>query len=218
MVGRLGTIKLAATNLTFNIEALGFMPMLGFGMAVSILVGQRLGEDRPELAERSVYSGFHITFMYMARVAVAYVAIPEILLWPFIVNADPVNLAPIKELAIVLLKFVAVFSLFDTMCIIFSFGIRGAGDTRYAMFMVVGFSFFGLALPTYIILGLLNMGIYAAWTILTVYIGVLGFAFLGRFLGGKWKSMRVIETVEPTVPESTVVPEKEVLLDPLQGS
>ena len=200
IVGRLGKVELAATTLTLNIEALGFLPMLGFGMAVSILVGQRLGEDRPDLAERSVYSGFHLTFMYMATVAVAYVSIPEALFWPFIVNADPVSLAPIQELSIVLLKFVAVFSLFDTMCVIFSSGIRGAGDTRFVMFLVVGFSVFGLALPIFITLGLFNLGVYAAWTILTLYIVILGFAFLSRFLGGKWKSMRVIEKAEQAQP------------------
>jgi len=40
----------------------------------------------------------------------------------------------------------------------------------------------------------------------TVYIIVLGMVFFFRFLGGKWKSMRVIEpgpaTVPPTFPES----------------
>ena len=198
--GRLGTVELASTNLTLNIEALGFLPMLGFGMAVSILVGQRLGEDRPDLAQHSVYSGFHLTFVYMAIVAVAYISIPKVLFWPFIVNADPVSLAPIQELSIVLLKFVAVFCLFDTMYVIFSSGVRGAGDTRFAMFLVVGSSLIGLALPTFITLGLLNMGLYTAWTILTLYIGFLGLAFLSRFLGGKWKSMRVIETTESTQP------------------
>ncbi len=218
MIGRLGIIQLAATNLTLNIETLGFMPMLGFGMAVSILVGQRLGEDRPDLAERSVYSGFHLTFVYMAGAALAYVLIPEVLFWPFVVNADPVSIAPIRELAIVLLKFVAVFCLFDTMAVIFSFGVRGAGDTKFAMFLVVISSILGLALPSYIALGLLGMGSYAAWTILTVYIGILGLAFLIRFSGGKWKSMRVIETAEPTVLESTAISERDVLLEPVKGA
>jgi len=33
-----------------------------------------------------------------------------------------------------------------------------------------------------------------AWTILTVYVIILIFAFLFRFLSGKWKSMLVIDT------------------------
>jgi MATE family multidrug resistance protein len=44
----------------------------------------------------------------------------------------------------------------------------------------------------------LNGGVYGAWTVLTAYTVVLGVAFLLRFLGGKWKTMKVIE--EPKVP------------------
>ncbi len=194
LVGRLGTLELAATNLAFNIEALGFLPMLGFGMTVSIIVGQKVGKNRPDLAEQSIYSGFHITFLYMICVAIAYILIPEILFWPFVINADPVRMEPILKLAITLLKFVAVFCLFDTIYIIFSSGVRGAGDTRFSMFLVIGFSTLGLALPTYIALVYLNLGLFSAWTIITVYIGLLGVAFWLRFLGGKWKTMRVIES------------------------
>jgi len=193
MIGRLGKIELAATNLALNIESLGFLPMLGFGMAVSILMGQKLGRDRPDLAVRSVYSGFHLTFGYMVSVASLYILIPEILLWPFTVFAEPAGFAPVMKQAVILLKFVAVFSLFDTMCVIFGSGIRGAGDTKFAMFLVIGFSATILALPTYVGLGLLGLGLYTAWTILTLYIAVMGVALLVRFLGGKWKSMRVIE-------------------------
>jgi MATE family multidrug resistance protein len=33
-----------------------------------------------------------------------------------------------------------------------------------------------------------------AWTIMTMYVILLSFAFILRFLGGKWKTMLVIET------------------------
>ncbi|MDP6037534.1 MAG: MATE family efflux transporter, partial [Candidatus Latescibacteria bacterium] len=53
LVGRLGRVELAAATVTFNINTLAFVPMLGVGIAVSTLVGQYLGEDRPDPAERS---------------------------------------------------------------------------------------------------------------------------------------------------------------------
>jgi MATE family multidrug resistance protein len=87
LVGRLGTIELAATNIAFNINTIAFQPMIGFGIAVSVLVGQRLGENRPELAERSVWSAFHLTFAYMASVAALYVLVPDLFLAPFAAGA-----------------------------------------------------------------------------------------------------------------------------------
>ena len=199
LVGRLGTIELAATNVAFNINNLAFLPMIGFGTTISILVGQSLGRDRVDLATRSVYSGAHLTFFYMISIAAAYAFIPGLFLWPFAAQADATAFAPIREMSVVLLKFVAAYCFFDTMNIIFSAGIKGAGDTRFAMYLGISYSIFGLAIPTYIILGPLGMGIYAAWTVITLNICLLGLIFFARFLGGKWKEMRVIEATHPTI-------------------
>src|SRR6185503_11110557 len=47
MIGRLGDAELGATTLTFRLNMVAFLPMLGLGQAVCILVGQRLGGDLP---------------------------------------------------------------------------------------------------------------------------------------------------------------------------
>ncbi len=207
-MGRLGTLNLAATNIAFNINTLAFMPMIGFGIAVSVLVGQHLGNNRPDLAERGVYSGFHITFLYMASIAALYVLIPNIILLPYASQADPASFELIQQLAVTLLRFVAVYSLFDTLTIIFASAVKGAGDTRFAMLAMLCISVFVFVLPSYVALVWLNAGIYTGWIIASTYISMLGFVFLFRFLGGKWKSMRVIEEVPPfsapTYPESPV--------------
>jgi MATE family multidrug resistance protein len=202
LMGRLGTTSLAATNIAFNINTLAFMPMIGFGIAVSVLVGQQLGKDKPALAQRSAYSGFHLTFIYMASIAAAYVLVPGLFLRPFAAQADPQTFEPVRRIAVTLLRFVAVYSLFDTMNIIFASAIKGAGDTRYVMFMIVIVSFLGLVAPSYVALVVLGGGVYVGWTIASIYISVLGLAFLRRFLGGKWKSMRVIEEAAPSLPTS----------------
>ena len=202
LMGRLGTTALAATNIAFNINSLAFMPMIGFGISVSVLVGQYLGKGRPDLAERSVYSGFHLTFLYMSTIAALYVLTPNLFLRPFAARADAERFAEIREMTIVLLRFVAVYSVFDTLNIIFAAGIKGAGDTRYVMVMIFSISLLVLVVPSYVVLVVLHKGIYAGWTLASAYIILLGFAFLLRFLGGKWKSMRVIEEVSPSLPST----------------
>ena len=202
LMGRLGTNALAATNIAFNISTLAFMPMIGFGIAVSVSVGQQLGKDRPDLAKRSVYSGFHLTFLYMGTVAALYVLVPDLFLRPFAAQADAERFMAIREMAVILLRFVAVYSLFDTLNIIFASAIKGAGDTRYVMFMILIISLLVLVIPSYLALVVLHAGIYVGWTIVSAYIIILGIAFLLRFLGGKWKSMRVIEEVAPALPQT----------------
>ena len=46
LVGRLGEAAAAATTLTVRLNMVAFLPMMGLGQAVSILVGQRLGANR----------------------------------------------------------------------------------------------------------------------------------------------------------------------------
>ncbi len=197
IIGRLGTTSLAATNIAFNLNTLAFMPMIGFSIAVSVLVGQHLGNNRPDLAERGVYSGFHITLLYMGSIATLYVLAPQIFIQPYAAQADPEEFEAIKSLVIVLLRFVAVYSVFDSLNLIFASAIKGAGDTRYAMLLILFTSLTVLVIPAYIALVWFHAGIYTGWTIASTYIIMLSVLFFVRFRGGKWKSMRVIEEVPP---------------------
>ena len=124
ILGRLGTISLVASNIAFNINSLAFMPMIGCGNGISVLVGQYLGKGRPDLAERSSYSGLHLTFIYMITISIAYVAVPQIFIAPFAAKADPTIFGEISSLSVVLLRFVAVYSIFDTLSIVFALGAQ----------------------------------------------------------------------------------------------
>jgi MATE family multidrug resistance protein len=192
-MGRLGTISFAGSNLAFNINMLAFMPMIGVGIGVSVVVGQSLGSNRPDLAERGVTTGFHIAFLYMATVAALYAFVPNVFLAPYAAGFDTESFAPIRSIAVVALRFVAVYSLFDAIAIVYSSALKGAGDTRFVMLILLVLSMLGLVLPSYIALVVLDAGVNVGWSILTAYTIVTGFAFLIRYRGAKWKSMRVIE-------------------------
>ena len=196
LVGRLGVASLAATNIAFNINTLAFMPMIGSGIAVSVLVGQYLGGDKPDRAQSVVYSGFHLTLVYMISIAAAYVLLPDVFVAPFALRADPRGFSEIYGYSIILLRFVAVYSVFDTMNIIFCSAIKGAGDTRYVMLVTVILSVFVFVVPVYLTVIIFEFGLMVAWVFATLYITLLGLIFYVRFLGGKWKSMRVIERRE----------------------
>jgi MATE family multidrug resistance protein len=177
------------------------MPMIGCGIAISVLVGQYLGAQKPDIAQTAVYSGFHLTFLYMASIAAAFVLAPDIFVAPFAHQADPKGFAEIYAYSVILLRFVAIYCLFDTMNIIFCSAIKGAGDTRYVMIMTVILSVFVLILPVYLAVEILESGLMVAWVFATVYVISLGVTFYVRFLGGKWKSMRVID-LEPPIPRT----------------
>ncbi|MDA0711291.1 MAG: MATE family efflux transporter [bacterium] len=193
LVGRIGAIELAATNLAFNINSLAFIPLLGVSVAVSTLVGQYLGDDNPGPAERSTYSALTLTFLFMAFMAFCFGFLPEVFMIPFELGADGETFVPVRDMAIVLLRFVAVYCIADACYLIFSAAVKGAGDTRFVMWVTGTASVAFLMIPTYLVVVVFKLGLYAAWGIMTLYIALMGLVFFLRFRQGKWKSMRVIE-------------------------
>ncbi len=201
IVGRLGTTELAATNIALNINSIAFMPMIGFGIAISMLTGQNIGRGSVKIAERVIWSGFQLCFVYMSLVALTYFFFPEIYIFPFAAKAEHTGFVQIREFTIILLKFVAIYSLFDTLNLVFASAIKGAGDTKFVMMMGFFLSLLLLVIPSYIAVVVLGRGLYTAWGIASVYISLLGFSYLIRFLTGKWKTMKVIEHI-PVLPSS----------------
>jgi MATE family multidrug resistance protein len=191
-VGRIDTVALSATSIAFSINTLAFMPMLGIGTGVTTLVGQALGKGRPDLAQKSTWSGFYLTYGYMALLALGYWLLPQLFIFPFSVGADPSEFIAIKPVVKNLLYFVAFYCLFDTGNIIFSAALKGAGDTRFVMFVTIILSWLVMVIPSWIAVHY-HYGVYVVWTFTTAYVCILAIVFFLRFLAGRWKTMRVIE-------------------------
>jgi MATE family multidrug resistance protein len=199
LVGRMGTGYLAATNIAFNINMLVFLPMLGFSTATQVLVGRRLGEERADLAARSTWSAYWLAFAYTLALAAGYLLVPNVFIALFTWNATPDETAKWYSLVIGLLRFVAVYSLFDMTMLIFSGALRGAGDTRFIMVATLVLALCVLAGPSALAYHYWADNLYVAWCFLTAYVMALGATLFARFQAGAWRSMRVIE---PTLAEA----------------
>jgi MATE family multidrug resistance protein len=204
-VGRLGAAELGATSLTITLNMITFLPMIGLGTAICILVGQRLGEDRPEIAEKTTYTGLRWMTGYILIIVVAYLTMPSLLLAAFAPDT-PEELAKFNAIAAIvpnLLICVAIYSVADSMNLTFAFALRGAGDTKFVTWLTFILAWPVMVIPTIYVVSNRNelharypaMGdpIYWAWSFATLHIIVMSFCFWLRFRHGKWKSMRVIE-------------------------
>ena len=142
-----------------------------------------------------------MTFTYMATLALLYLLIPHLFLAPFGAKADPAQFAQVERSAVIMLRFVALYSLFDGANLIFSATLKGAGDTLFVMLMSSSLSMSLMVIPTWLICRDGKGSVWAAWTALTAYICVLALSFIARFLHGKWRHMRVTE--QPPTPIAT---------------
>ncbi len=74
IVTRFGTVALAAHQVGLRVESIAYMPAFGFNVATSALVGQSLGEGRPEKAERIVHEALKMVGLFMAVMAFILIA------------------------------------------------------------------------------------------------------------------------------------------------
>ena len=207
-VGRIDPVSFAATSMAFQINSLAFMPMIGFGIATSVLVGNAIGADKPQIAQKSTFSAAYITFGYMIVVAIGYLLVPKLFMLPFEARASVEQMEAMRPIVKTLLMFVAFYCIFDTGNIIFSAALKGAGDTRFVMWVSILLNWLIMVIPSWLAVTFLkgNARLYAAWVALTGYVCALAILFLLRFLTGKWETMRVIEKVPALVGSIPALP------------
>jgi MATE family multidrug resistance protein len=192
LVGRLGEMAMAATALAFNINTLAFIPMLGLGQGLSTIVGHQLGQNRPAMAARASWTTFVIAACYMGAMALVYVLLPDAILAAHSIAARHEDFLPLRNTIVVLLRFVAVYSLFDAMNITFVSTLKGAGDTRFIMITSACMSP-PPVIAVWIGVKYFNLGLMWCWVVITAWVILLGLIYYARFLHGRWREMRVIE-------------------------
>jgi MATE family multidrug resistance protein len=134
--------------------------------------------------------------LYFSLLAFGYFFFAEIFLLPFGWYAETSQFGPVKDIAKTLLKFVAIYSIFDAFNMIFSAALKGAGDTRFVATLSIILSWILMLIPSYITIFIFDAGVNWLWAFVTLYILGLGVVFLWRFLKGPWRTMRVIEESE----------------------
>ena len=196
IVGRIGTVELAVTNIAMSIDTLSFLPMLGISLGTSTLVGQALGRKNPEDAVDATTATLHLTILYTLVFVLLFVLAPKPLLnlfWP--PDLSPEQQASVNVMGTLLLRFVAGFLFFDAVYMIITGALKGAGDTRFILISIGCVSFLTMLLPAYIGVEYFGLGLYFAWTCAVAFIFVLAVVTALRYRQGKWKEMRVIEDI-----------------------
>jgi MATE family multidrug resistance protein len=202
LIGKLGENQAAASSIAINVNMVAFVPMVGVGLAVSTLVGQQIGRGKPALAARATWTACILGLIYTAVFVALYVLAPDLLMLGHRMGAT--DFESVRDLAVILLRFVAAYCLFDALQLIFSHAIKGAGDTRFVFYttLITSTAFVGIGLAGSRVGG---WGILWWWSLITGWILLLCVIYFSRFLQGRWRQMRVIE------PEVAVEIDEDVL-------
>ena len=77
IVGIIGILELAATEIVFTILQTSFMPAAGIGQSCATLVGKYMGENDTTKAELSIHESTRLSLFVMGAVGLFFVLIPE---------------------------------------------------------------------------------------------------------------------------------------------
>ncbi len=214
LIGTLGEIPLAVTTIALSINMFAFLPLLGMSEAATIIVGRYMGSRHPEISEKAAWKCWRFSFGYMLIIAIPLLVFPETMFSFF----EPVKTSLVDFKAILsysrpILICAAVYNIFNAMRFNFIGALRGAGDTRAPMWIVIVCSW-GILVPgTWTIVKILKLGIVPMWVFLTCYLVILSAWILYRFRSGVWKEIKMLDDKPPIPPPTDSLdlePESEV--------
>lgn len=166
-------------------EALSFLPGFAMGTAAAALVGQFLGAGNQRMATKAALACFFIAAVFMASAGFVFFFAGEFLTRQ--ISRDPLHLEIVPQL----LRIAAVIQINFGLAMVLREALRGAGDTRWAMW-INWFSTFALRVPFVYIVGYeMGKGLVGVWFVLCAEIVVRSLLYLARFLHGGWKRVEV---------------------------
>lgn len=191
---------IAAMSVGFAIESIMFMPAFGLSAAASALVGQSLGMQRPDRAEKLAW----VASFYGSAVTIV-LAIPIFIFAPNIANALVEGKPDITHEATVLLRYLCSTEFLFGFAMVLIGALQGAGDTKSPLWISI-VSLWGLRVPLALILALpkgfalggflpipfaLGLGANGAWMAMAATQGIQGIFSCIAFKRGQWKTQKV---------------------------
>ena len=185
IISTFGSTALAGYTIAIRIVIFTLLPAWGFSNAAATMVGQNLGANQPERAEKSVWRTGFFNMIFMGIVMIVFFLFGDNIASFFTDEMEVVDNAA-KCLSIFAMGY--LFYAFG-MVLVQSF--NGAGDTRTPTIMNL-FVFWMLQIPlAYTLAIILNIG--SAGVYYAIVVSESTFSIVGYFLfkRGKWKTVKV---------------------------
>jgi len=180
-----GTLAVAGHTLVQRVQAVLRMPSMGMGNASGVLVGQNLGADQPERAERSGWLAAGVAQVFTLSVSLAILLWAESIIRIF--NSQP----EVVEVASIFLRIHAAGFLLMGFYFVLQHSISGAGDTMPPMLITL-LNFWLVQIPlAFLLPRFTNLGVYGVrWAMVAGAISG-AIAYLVYFKVGWWKRKKV---------------------------
>lgn len=180
LMGRIGSVELAAHTLALNLAALTFQIPFGIAQAATIRVGYHFGAQDRAAAGRAGWAALLVSVLFMGVMAAGMMAAPRFILSLYVDPAAPQNAAMVA-FAVQYLVIAAAFQLFDGAQAVAAGALRGLQDTRMPLLIALfGYWMIGFVVAIW-------LGFYTPLEGTGVWIGLaVGLVVVAALLSWRW--------------------------------
>lgn len=184
LIASLGTISYGVHQICTNILNLSFVPGQALGIVASTFTNRSLVKREPELAEEYIEICKNLGILAsLLMMSVFFLFREEISIF-YTSNLKASH--NIQEI----LKIMILIQPFQSAQLIMAGGLRGAGDTEWAISATFLGILFIRTVLTYLFIYRLSFGLYGAWIAILVDQIVRWILIKIRFVSGKWKYIK----------------------------
>lgn len=185
IVSTFGSDALAGYTIAIRVIVFAILPAWGMANAAATLVGQNLGAQQPERAEKSVWRTAFFNMIFLAIVTVIFFTLADPILNLFTHDSN------VLASGIQCLQIVSLGYIFYAYGMVVSQSFNGAGDTTTPTILNF-FGFWTFQIPLAYLLALSldfgPTGVYAAISIAESAIAIVSILIFRR---GKWKTVKI---------------------------
>ena len=187
LIATLGDVAVAAHQIAINIWDVFYIPMVSIGSAMATRMGHAIGANNPNGVKMALRVGAMLSGLVGALTMLLLLLFPNAIISAYTQSSD------IYDLAMKLLRLAALFIMIDVVQILGSFVLRAYKETRYP-FIVVTFSYWGLALPLGYFMTIGSGNNSTEGTIDFWYATILGIAVATALIS--WRVRRILRALD----------------------
>ena len=185
IVGMIGLIELATTQVLFTIMHASFMPALGVGQACSTLVSRYMGEKKISKAEDSIKESVRLAEYIMGTMGLTFIFFPEFYLSTFTSDVEIITMGKFG------LRMLGTVQFLDAIGFILWFALSGAGNTIFPALVESALVWIIVVLGSYFFGFYLGMGFKILWVLFPLYMGLFALIMIWKVREGDWKRIEV---------------------------
>lgn len=185
IVSNFGSGAIAGYTVAIRIIVFAILPAWGMSNAAATLVGQNLGAQKPERAEKSVWATGFANMVFMLIVTLVFVIFAEFLIGIFTTETD------VLPYGIAALRYISYGYMFYAWGMVITASFNGAGDT-YTPTWINVVCFWLMQIPmAYWLAMKTSLGVNGVFIAVTICESILAVIAVVLFRRGKWKTVKV---------------------------